>query len=192
MEQTLFAVAPPWCSAGKCTLLCVQGREARHPPCHSAAHCRHMKRQPFLVSVVVTTMSSLPLLLPLPLQSPSLSLSPLPLLSAIAVPITLGHRHCHCRWPLLLLLPLPSAIAIAVAVDVAVVVIVASAIAISIGHQHCHCHCKHHLPRKRKRPSLESCPLCAATIIFKQFKQIMITLFYFVQTVSGALNAADD
>jgi hypothetical protein len=39
---------------------------------------------------------------------------------------------------------------------------------------------------------LESCCLGTATIIFQQFKQIMLTGFYFVWTVSGALIAADD
>ncbi len=47
-EQTLFAVSPPWCSAGKWTFLMAMGVKARCRPSKSAAHCRRMKRQPFL------------------------------------------------------------------------------------------------------------------------------------------------
>jgi hypothetical protein len=109
------------------------GVEARCCPCHSTAHCRHMKRQ-----------SSL--LWPLPLQLPSLSPSslptplpsPLPIAITVAVGIAVAvtvdhchrclcriaishrHHHCPCRRPLLSLSP--SAIAVA----------------ISVGHHCCH------------------------------------------------------
>ncbi len=119
------------------------GVEARCPPCHSAAHCRHMKRQPCLChhhphhghghcnhrrhlchccQLCCHHRCHCPLLL----------------LSAIAVAvavnhcrhhlccITVSHRLCRCRhpccWPLLS--PSPSAIAVA----------------ISVGHHH-HRHC---------------------------------------------------
>jgi hypothetical protein len=114
--------------------------------------------------------------------------SPLPSPSAITIAVAIGHCRCHCYWPSLLPLPLPLPLAIAVAVAVTVAI----AIAVSAAHCRCHHHCKRHLPRKRRRPSLESCCLGAAIIIFKQFKQIMLTLFYFVWTVSSALIAADD
>jgi hypothetical protein len=52
-----------------------------------------------------------------------------------------------------------------------------------------------HRSRHLRWPSLaplpmtiaESCCLGAARIVFKQFKQIMLTLFYFVWTVGGTL-----
>jgi hypothetical protein len=77
--------------------------------------------------------------------------------------------HCHQPLPLPLLLPSPSAVAVS----------------ITIGHHNCHLHW----------PSLsllllamsESFCLGAARIVFNQLKQRMLTLFYFVQTVGGAL-----
>ncbi len=127
--------------------------------------------------------SLLPLPWPSPLQLPLLSLllllSPSPL--SIAVAIAVGHcrRGCccplppmlpsHCRQPLPLPSPLPSAIAIFVTVS-----------------QH-----SRHLRWPSPLPSLlaiaESCCLGAARIVFKQFKQIMLSLFYFVWTVGGTL-----
>jgi hypothetical protein len=194
MKQTLFAVAPPWFSDGQCTLLCLQGGEAGRHPCHSTAHCQCMKRQPSLVSVAMTTTSSSLSLWPLPLPLPSLLPLPLPLVNAVSIAVGCRRcryrhrRHCHCSHHRhrSSLLQLPSAIAIAVAITVTI------SIAISVGRCHCHCHVKHHLPCKRRRPSLESCCLGAVTIIFKQFKQIMLTLFYFAWTVRGTLIAADD
>jgi hypothetical protein len=75
---------------------------------------------------------------------------------------------------------------------IAVTVTIAIAIAVSISHRRHHFRCKHHLPRKRRKPSLEGCCLGAAMIIFEQFKQIMLTLLNFVWTVSGALITVDD
>ncbi len=114
-------------------------------------------------------------------------LLPLPLLSAIAIAVSVaiavaitvtiaiavGNHRCRCHQPSLL--PLPSAIAVAIAV------IVTIANAVSVGHRHCHHRCKGHLPQRRRRSSLESCCLCSATILFEQFRQIMLTLFFFGQ-----------
>ncbi len=102
--------------------------------------------------------------------------SPLPLPASVAVAV--GHRHCcfccrccrccHCDCRQPLPLPLPLAIAVAVAVD------------------HHHCYCRHHWPLPLLLPSLSPLPW------FKQFKQIMLPLFYLVWALSGALIAVDD
>ncbi len=119
------------------------GVKARCHPCHSAAHCQHMKRQPFLCNgcprrdrchcnrcrhlrhhcrLHCRCCCPSPLLLPLP--------------SAIAIAvaidhcchhhcrITVSHRRCPCPHHRPLLSPSPLAIAVA----------------ISIGHHRCHCH----------------------------------------------------
>jgi hypothetical protein len=108
-------------------------------------------------------------------QSPS----PLPLPIAVAV----GHCRCSCRRPSLppsllrccqpsplpLPPPLPSAIAVSVTVG----------------------HCSYHLhwPSPSPLPLAISkiCCLVTARIVFDQLKQRMLTLFYFVRTVGGAL-----
>jgi hypothetical protein len=126
---------------------------------------------------------------PLRLQSPSPSLSPSPTLlpslallllplpsllpSAIAIAVAVAHCCCClCRVavrPLSSPLPLPSDIAVSV----------------TIGH------CSRHLCQPSLLPLLsaidESCCLGVARIVFKQFKQRMLNLFYFVQTVGSAL-----
>jgi hypothetical protein len=78
----------------------------------------------------------------------------------------------RCRQPLPLLLPLPLAIVVSV----------------TIGNHGCHL-CR---PSPSLLPSAiaESCCLGVANIVFEQFKQIMLTLFYFVWTVGGALTKA--
>ncbi len=159
------------------------GVEAKCCPCHCAANHRHMKRQPSLCRCqpcrghchcnhrcCLHCSCHLHLcLLPSPLPSP------------IAVAVAVGHCHrgCHClslppspscfQQPLPLLLPSPLAIAVSVTV----------------------CHCSPHLCWPSPLPSLlaiaKSCCLGAAKIVFEQFKQIMLTLFYFVWTVGGAL-----
>ncbi len=121
--------------------------EARCCPCHSAAHCQHMKKQPSLCHCCPChdrchcncghhlhlhchcrlcqgrcCRCRRPLLLPLPL--------------AIAIAVTVNHccrhlccvavSHCHCRRPCHRPLPSLSPSAIAVA--------------ISIGHHHLRCH----------------------------------------------------
>jgi hypothetical protein len=118
------------------------GVEARCCPCHSTAHCRHMKMQPFLCNgrpcngrrhcdrhchlrrrcrLRCCCHCRRPLPLPLP--------------SAIAIAVAVSHcrhhlchvaiSHCHYRCPCCRPLPSPSPMAIAVA--------------ISIGHHRCHC-----------------------------------------------------
>ncbi len=113
------------------------GVEARCCPSKSAAHCRHMKRQPFLhgcphhgrllchhrrhLQLAMATATA---------PSPSPSLSQLPIAVAAAVGHCCGHREpspppslLRCRQPLLLPSPLLS--------DIAVSIIV--------GHRSCHC-----------------------------------------------------
>jgi hypothetical protein len=152
------------------------GVEARCRPCHSTAHCWHMKVPPFGIVVLAMAVA---------LQLPSLSLlpslSPLPLPSPIAFAVAIGHCHCscrgpspppsppRCRQPSLLPSPLPSAIAVSVTIS----------------------HHSHHLcwpsPSSLLLAIAKNCCFGVARIVFKQFMQIMLTLFYFVRTVGGAL-----
>jgi hypothetical protein len=129
------------------------------------------------------SLSHLPWLLPLqlpspaPLPLPTLWLLPLPLPIAVVV----GHCHCShhqpspppsllcCRQPLPSLSPLPSAIAVS----------------ITNGHHSCHLHWP--LPLPLPSTISESCCLGASRIVFNQWKQRMLTVFYFVRTVGGAL-----
>jgi hypothetical protein len=71
------------------------------------------------------------------------------------------------------------------AIAVAVALAVGHLVSVIIGH------CSRHLcwPSPLPLPSAidKSCCLSAARIVFEQFKQIMLTLLYFVQTVGGAL-----
>jgi hypothetical protein len=70
---------------------------------------------------------------------------------------------------------------------------IAVAIALVVGH----CHLRHPWPLQLPSPLAttiamllaisESCCLGAARIVFDQLKQRMLTLFYFVRTVGGAL-----
>jgi hypothetical protein len=103
-----------------------------------------------------------------------------------------------------LLFPLPLAIAVAVAVDhcmvdsdsVALPTAVTVAVTLAVGH----CRLCHRRPLQLPSPwpsplplplaISESCCLGMARIVFKQFEERMLTLFYFVQTVGGALNKA--
>jgi hypothetical protein len=119
------------------------GVEARCCPCHSTAHCWHMKRQPFLCNGCpchgrhhCDHRCHLHHRCRLPCRCRCHRPSPLPLPSAIAVAVAVDHCCCHlchvaishcrcrcpCRWPLLS----PSPLAIAVA--------------ISVGHHCRHCH----------------------------------------------------
>ncbi len=104
---------------------------------------------------------------------------PSPLLSPSSIPVavTIGHHHCRCRCHCrchhhcnrCLPSPLPSPSA--------------TIVAIAVGH-----HC-----RRRRWPLLLSLPsLSPLPLPFEQLKQIMLTLFYLVCAVSGALIAADD
>jgi hypothetical protein len=108
---------------------------------------------------------------------------------AVAAAVTIAHCRCHCRQPLLLRSPSTIAATISVALPSAIAV----AIALAIGHCHLH-HCQ-----PLQLPSLsaitvamplaiyESCCLGVAKIVFSQLKQRVFTIFYFVQTVGGAL-----
>jgi hypothetical protein len=115
------------------------GVKARCRLCHSAAHCRHMKRQPSLCHChpcrgCCHCNCHCHLCRCCRCRCPS----PLPSPSAIAIAVAIDHHrrclcrvavsHRHCRHPCYWPLPSPSPSAIAVA--------------ISIGHHHCrHCCC---------------------------------------------------
>jgi hypothetical protein len=163
------------------TPLCPGGGGARCCPCHSAAHCRHMKRQPSLVSFVMTVIVPIAIAITVAIAiavTVSITVaiaiicrplpSPLPLAITVAVTVChcqrcfrcccCCHRRCHSNCRQALPSPLPSAIA--------------------VSHRRRHC-C---WPLLLQLLSLSPLPLP-----FKQFKQIMLTLFYLVWTVSGAL-----
>ncbi len=124
MEQSLFAVALRWRSAGQCTLLCAQGGETRHRPCHSAVHCWHMKRQPFLVSVVVMVIAAITVAIAIAIS--------IAVYVVIAIAFFVSHHryHCHCHWPL----PLPLLLTITVTASITIAIV----IVIAVGHCH-HC-----------------------------------------------------
>jgi hypothetical protein len=178
------------------------GVEARCCPCHSAAHCQHMKRQPLLIHCCCycghfhcNCRHRLHHRCRQPYHCRCHGCChclchchccrhccrPSPIAVAAAVTVVVRHccRGCHspsrppsplcCRQPL----PLPSPSPLAIAISVTVV------------------NCSHHL-HLPLLPPLQSAIakiycLGAARIIFKQFKQIMLFLFYFVRTVGGAL-----
>jgi hypothetical protein len=124
------------------------GVEARCPLSKSTAHCRHMKRQPFLCNGCPCRGHRLPLPSPWLSPTPLPLLSPSPLQSPIAVAIVVNHCHCgccqplpppsllHCRQPSLLPLPLPLAMAISVTIGL------------------CSCHCRRPSPSPRHWPCL--------------------------------------
>ncbi len=163
--------------------LCSWGQRqgVAHPK--SAAHCRHMKRQPFLHGRLHRGCLLCHGCCHLCLQH---------------------HRHRHCRCCCrrrrrrnrhrrccgpLLRLPWQITADISVALPSAIAV----AIALAVGH----CRLHHRRPSQLPLPSAitvtmpsaisESCCLGAARIVFDQSKQRMLTLFYFVGTVGGIL-----
>ncbi len=124
-----------------------------------------------------------PWLLPLqsPLPSPSPLPTPLPLPPPPPIAVAVGH------------LPLRLPSTIAAAVSVALLSAITVAVALAVGHcrlRHTG-HCSYHLHRASPLPLLTAiskrCCLGAARIVFDQLKQRMLTLFYFVWTVGGAL-----
>jgi hypothetical protein len=117
------------------------GVEARCHPCHSAAHCRHMKRQPSLCHCPPChgrchCDPHCHLHCRCQLRCHHRRCRPLPSLSAIAIAVAVNHRrHClcciaishHCcHRPCHRPLPSPSPLA--------------NAVAISVGHHCCHRH----------------------------------------------------
>ncbi len=155
------------------------GVEARCRPSKSAAHCRHMKRQPFLCNGC-------------PCHGHR-HLCPCCQLHRRCHPHRRCKRHCRwcCCWPLPL--QLPSTIAIAAAISVALPSAITVAIALAVSH----CRLRHRRPSQLPLPLAitiamplaisESCCLGAARIVFNRLKQRMLSLFYFVWTVGGAL-----
>ncbi len=133
------------------------GVKARCCPCHSAAHCRHMKRQPPLCHCCCChghhncdRRCRLRCHCCLHCRRRCRSLLPSPLPLAIAIVVAIAHhrrRLCHvaishhnCCRPPPRSQPLPSLSLLAIAV------------AISIGHHHCRCitHCRELLPWRGK------------------------------------------
>jgi hypothetical protein len=174
------------------------GVEARCCPCHRPAHFRHIKRQPSLHNCCPChgrchCNRRCPCRLRLRLRlclccrcrlrhccrcpSPLLPLLP----SSIVIAVAVSHCCCghhpplpppsllHCRQPLLSPSPLLSAIAVSV----------------TIGHRSCHL--RRPLPLPSPSAIAKRCCLGTARIVFKQFKQIMLTLFYFAWKVGSAL-----
>ncbi len=101
---------------------------------------------------------------------------------AIAIDVTVvAYPRCCCCLPLLLRLPLPITAAISIelpsAIAITVALAVAIAVSVTIGH------CSRHLRQPSPLPSLlaiaKSCCFSAARIVFRQFKQIMLTLLIF-------------
>jgi hypothetical protein len=159
------------------------GMEARCCPSKSTAHCRHMKRQPFLHNGC-------------PRRGHCHCHRRCHL-----------HRrrqlccHCHCRChcncpsPLLLPLALPLQLLSTIAAAISVALPSAIAIDLTLAIGHCRlCHCQ---PSQLPLPSaitfamllaiFESCCLVASRIVFNQLKQRMLILFYFLRTVGGTL-----
>jgi hypothetical protein len=111
------------------------GVEARCCPCHSAAHRRHMERQPCLCH-----------------HHPCRGRLHCNCRCAKSITIAVAVAHCRRPWPLLLRLPLT----IAAAVSVALLLAIAIAVAIALAIGHCHLH--------NRRP-LQLPSLLAITII---------------------------
>jgi hypothetical protein len=106
---------------------------------------------------------------------------------AVAVAVAITHRHCRCRRPLPLRLPSTIAAAMSVALPSAIAV----AVALAIGHCRLRHRCPSQLPSQLAitvaMPLAISCCLGSARIVFNQLKHRMLTSFYFVCTVGGAL-----
>jgi hypothetical protein len=120
------------------------GVEARCRPCHSAAHCRHMKRQPCLCHCHPRRGRGRRhcnrcrhLCCWHQLRHNHCCCCPSPLLPAIAVAVAVDHCrhrlccfavsrchcHCHCRHPCHRPLPSPSPSAITVAISIITVTV---------------------------------------------------------------------
>ncbi len=155
------------------------GAEARCHPCHSTAHCRHMKRQPSLCHRCTCRGHChfdchRHLCCHCRLHRHCRCCRPSPLLSAVAIAVAVNHPpssllHCHQPSTLPLPLPLPSAIAVSITVS------------------HHSCHLRWPSPSPSPSAISESCCLGMARIVFNQLKQRMLTLFYFVWTVGSSL-----
>ncbi len=156
------------------------GVEARCRPSKSAAHCRHMKRQPCLC------------------HGPPCHGR---LLCHCRRHLRL-RLHCHCHHRRRCNHPLPSPLPWAIAA-VAVKHCRRHLCRVAVSHC-CRCHpCHRALPFRHCWPSQlplllaitvampsaisKSCCLGAARIVFDQSKQRMFTLFYFVGIVGGVL-----
>ncbi len=108
---------------------------------------------------------------------------------AVVVAVAIAHCHRRCHQPLPLRSPSTIAAAISVTLPSAIVV----AVALAVGH----CRLRHRWTLQLLLPFAitiamllaisKSCCLSAARIEFDQLKQRMLTLFYFVWTVGGAL-----
>jgi hypothetical protein len=113
------------------------GVEARCCPCHSTAHCRHMKRHPSLCQCCPCC-SCRHCDCHLCLRCRAVAI-------AVAITIAIAHRHCHHRRPLPSRSPSPIATTISVTLPSAI------AIAVALAVDHCHLH--HHQPLQLPSPS---------------------------------------
>jgi hypothetical protein len=159
------------------------GVEAWCCPSKSAAHCCHMKRQPFLCN-----------------GCPCHGRCNCHCRRHLRRHFRLRYRrNCHRRHNCPSPSPLPSAIAIGVAINHCC----RHLCCVAISHCCClhpcqsHCYLRHRWPSQLPSPSAitvamplaisENCFLGMARILFDQLKQRMLNLFYFVWTVGGAL-----
>ncbi len=125
----------------------------------------------------------LPLQLPLPSPLTLLTLSPSLLPLPITVAVAIGHCCCGHRRPLLL----PSLLRLHQLLLLLLPLPLLSTIAASVTVSHCSCHLHWPSPSPLLSAISESCCLGTARIVFKQLKQRMLTLFYFVWIVGGTL-----
>jgi hypothetical protein len=125
MEQTLFAVAPPWRSTKQCTLLCIQGGGGKMSPlpqrctlpAHEEATLSCVSRCDNNVIVAIAMAVAIAIIVAISV--------------AATISITISHCRCHCplccHWPL--------AIAVAIAISIAITI----TIAVTVNHPCCHC-----------------------------------------------------
>jgi hypothetical protein len=181
-EQKLFAASPTCCCTGKCTLLCVHGGGGKVSPLPQ--HCTLLVHEE-----ATLPLSLLPLLWPLPLQLPSPSplpsllpsLLPLLLPSSIAIAVAVAHCRCGCCQPL----PLPSLLRCCLPLPLLSPLQLAIAVSVTVSHRSCRLCWPS--PSSSQLAISESCCLGLARIVFKKFKYRILTLFYVVQPVDGAL-----
>ena len=143
-------------------------------PCHSAAHCRHMERQPCLCH-----------------HHPCRGRLHCNCRCAKSITIAVAVAHCRRPWPLLLRLPLTIAAAVSVALPSAIAIAVAVALAVS------HCRLRHHWPSQLPSPLAITITIAAGHLqelvlrhgknCIQKIMQRMLTLFYFVRTLGGTL-----
>ncbi len=134
-KKTLLAVSPPWCSAGECTFLCVNGgwRQGFAPAIalHIAGTWRG--NPAFVIGALAV---AVPIVIVIAIS--------VVIADSIAIADAIAHRRCH--WPL----PLQSPSTIAPAVSVALPTAITVAVAVTLAAGHC-CF-NHHQPLQLPSP----------------------------------------